>query len=101
MHYHQIYSIGCADIEGRTLKKSLRSYPSFEIANGLRVTKKPLLPEVDRVLCFFSSRLNWDPPPLTHRRVCPPPLDFGGHTRLLERVWGGPNSDEGTDTVIL
>ncbi len=26
----------------------------------------------DRVLGFFCSRPNWDPPPLTRRRVCPP-----------------------------
>ncbi len=32
----------------------------------------------------------------------PPPLWFRGwvHTRLRDRGWGGPNSDEGTDTVV-
>ncbi len=56
---------------------------------------------VDRVLCFFSSRRNWDDP--TRRRVCPTPLWFRGegHTHLLERGWGSPNSDEGTYTVVL
>jgi hypothetical protein len=36
--------------------------------------------------------------------VCapPPPLVPGeGHTRLREEGVGGPNSDEGTDTVVL
>jgi hypothetical protein len=58
----------------------------------------------DRVLGFFSSRPNWDPPtPLTRKRVCAPLPHFGsegeGHTRLREMGWGSPNSDEGTDTV--
>jgi hypothetical protein len=30
------------------------------------------------VLGFFSSHPNWDPHPLTRRRVCPPLLWFGG-----------------------
>jgi hypothetical protein len=64
--------------------------------------------KVDRVLGFFSSRPNWDPPP-----PAPPhpqesvtiPLWFrppGGGTHLLagEGV-KGPSSDEGTDTVVL
>jgi hypothetical protein len=35
--------------------------------------------------------------PLTRSRVCPPPLVSGGGTH-----WGeGPNSDEGTNTVVL
>jgi hypothetical protein len=35
--------------------------------------------------------------------VCtpPPPLVPGGHTRLPERGWESPNTDEGTDTVVL
>jgi hypothetical protein len=42
------------------------------------------------------------PHPLIRGRVCPLPLWFrGGHTLLLERGWEGPNSDEGTDTVVL
>jgi hypothetical protein len=49
---------------------------------------------VHRVLGFFSSRPNWDP--LT-------PLVPGGGTHSLagEGVTGVPNSDEGTDTVVL
>jgi hypothetical protein len=32
----------------------------------------------------------------------PPPLVPGGkHTRLREMGWGSPNSDEGTDNVLL
>jgi hypothetical protein len=36
--------------------------------------------------------------------VIPPPLCLGGggvHTRLRERWWGSPNSNEGTDTAVL
>ncbi len=53
------------------------------------------------MLSFFSSRQNWDSPtPLAAGECTPPPL-FGpgvgvGHTRLRERGWGSPNSDEGT-----
>ncbi len=57
---------------------------------------------VDRVLGFFASRPNWDPPyPLTRRRVCTP-LWFREGTHSLVRVgMGGPNSDQGTDNVAL
>ncbi len=48
---------------------------------------------VDRILSFFSSRLNWVYPTHSRRR--------GGHPRLRERGWGSTNSDEGTDTVVL
>jgi hypothetical protein len=46
---------------------------------------------VDRVLGFFSSRRNWDLHPL-----------FPGeeHTCVIGEL-GGPNPDEGTDTVVL
>ncbi len=60
---------------------------------------------VDRVLSFFSSRRNWDPPtPSPAGESVPPPLWLGrgggggggeGHTRLQD-----PNSDEGKDTVV-
>jgi hypothetical protein len=58
---------------------------------------------VDRVLGIFSSRPNWDSPnPLTRRRVGSPSFGSGGgrgtHSLAGEGV-GGPNSDEGTDTV--
>ncbi len=58
---------------------------------------------VDRVLGFFSSRPNWDSPTPSHGGEFPsPPLVKGeGHTRLRERGWGGPSSDEGTDTLVL
>jgi hypothetical protein len=48
------------------------------------------------VLGFFSSRLkaSFSPPP-------PPPRSGGGsHTRLRERGWGSPSSDEWTYTVL-
>ncbi len=52
---------------------------------------------VGRVLSFFSSRRNWgmglpSTRPFSRRRVL---LVRGeGHTRLRERGWGSPNSDE-------
>jgi hypothetical protein len=53
---------------------------------------------VGRVLSFFSSRRNWDSPNLPTAGECSPhPLvRGGGHTRLRERGWGSPNSDDGT-----
>ncbi len=41
---------------------------------------------------FFSSLTHWDS--LT-------PLPTGECVPHLERGWGEPNSDEGTDTVVL
>jgi hypothetical protein len=55
---------------------------------------------VDRVLGLFSSRPIWDSPTPTRRRVCTPPLVRGRHTRLRGEGVGGPNSDEGTSTVV-
>ncbi len=49
---------------------------------------------VDRVLSFFSSRRNWDSPTPSPAGECAPPP-------LGKRRWGGPNSDEGTYTVVL
>jgi|LakMenEpi03Aug12_release.lakeMendotaPanAssembly.Ray.scaffolds.fasta_scaffold3703411_1 hypothetical protein len=50
----------------------------------------------------FSRLLNCDPHPLppTRRRMCPLPLVQGGHT-LLREGGGGPNWDEGTDSVVV
>jgi hypothetical protein len=59
---------------------------------------------IDRVLGIFSSRPNWDSPTLhLQASLSPPPLvQRGGvHTRLRERAWCGPNSDEGTDSVVV
>jgi len=59
---------------------------------------------VCRVLSFFSSRRNWDfPTPYPQASVPTPPFGWGAgwHTRLRERGWGNPNSDEGTYTVVL
>jgi hypothetical protein len=50
---------------------------------------------VNRVLGFLSSRPNWVPHTLTSRRS-------GGGGTLVAGEWAGdPNSDEGTDTVVL
>jgi hypothetical protein len=53
-------------------------------------------------LFLQSSELGL-PQTLTRRRVCPLPLyNVGeGHTRWRERGWESPNSNEGTNTVVL
>ncbi len=51
-------------------------------------------------LFLQSSELGL-PQPLTRRRSCPP-FGWGGGTHALASGGvGGPNSDEGTDTVVL
>ncbi len=54
-------------------------------------------------LFLQSSELRLPHPhPLTRRRVCsPPPLVQGGYTLTAGEGVGGPNSDEGTDTMVL
>jgi hypothetical protein len=72
-----------------------------------RTSSKPdthCLHRVDKVLSFFSSRPNWEPPPPlkhTQAHVPPPPFWFRGegHIRLRERGWDSSNSDEGTDCM--
>jgi hypothetical protein len=52
---------------------------------------------------FLSSRSNWVPPiPYPQDGVAPLPLGPRGETLSLagEKV-GGPNSDDGTDTLVL
>jgi hypothetical protein len=61
---------------------------------------------VDRVLGFFSSRPYWvsPTPSSAGERVTPPLVGGGGggiHTHWRERECGGPNADEGIDTVVL
>jgi hypothetical protein len=56
------------------------------------------------VLSLFSRRRNWDSPtPSAAGECAPPPFGpgVGAHTRLRERSWGSPNSDDGTHTVVL
>jgi hypothetical protein len=59
---------------------------------------------VDRVLGFFTSRPKWDPP-IPHPQASVPPFWFEGgtlsHAELRDRGWVGPNSEEGTDTLVL
>jgi hypothetical protein len=51
-------------------------------------------------LFLQSSELGL-PHPHTRRRVCPPPLHWlEGYTLACGEGVGGPNSDEGTDTVV-
>jgi hypothetical protein len=61
---------------------------------------------VGRVLSFFSSRLNWDSPNHSPAGKCAPlPLvpgwGGGGQPFCRERGWESPNTDEGTNTVVL
>ncbi len=56
------------------------------------------------MLSFFTSRRNWNSPTPLAAGECAPPPPYGrgvGHTRLRERGWGSPNSDEGKYTVVL
>jgi hypothetical protein len=47
------------------------------------------------------SRPNWDHPPRHPQAACPPFVSAGGGgAYLLARERGGPNSDEGTETVV-
>jgi hypothetical protein len=55
---------------------------------------------VERVLGFISSRRNWNPSPPHPQTVCPPFVSGGG-TFDCGTGGGVPNSDEGTDTVVL
>jgi hypothetical protein len=75
-------------------------FRSFSLLS-LYWVQKIFKPRVDREISFFSSRPNWDSPNLSHAGECVLPLfgSGGGRTRLLERGWGSPNYDEGTDTV--
>ncbi len=69
-------------------------------------TIEPVYHRVDRVLGFFSSRPNWDftPSPAGECATTPPPLLWFRREYTLacgRGSEGGPNSDEGTDTVVL
>jgi hypothetical protein len=51
---------------------------------------------------FLQSSESRLPHPLTRRPVCSPLLWFrGGYTLTAGEGVGGPNSDEGTDTMVL
>jgi hypothetical protein len=68
--------------------------------NGLK--KDGARHRVERVPDFFSSRPNWDPLPHYPQTSVSPPSFFLGRDLACERGGGGgPNSDEGTDTVVL
>jgi hypothetical protein len=55
---------------------------------------------VNRVLGFFSSRPNWDQSPHPPASMSPPLVGGGGGAHKLGGEGsGGPNSDEGTDTI--
>jgi hypothetical protein len=62
------------------------------------------MPQSRQSAKLFSSRQNGDsptphPPQASVRHH--PLVQGGGHTRLRERGWGSPNSDEGTYTMEL
>ncbi len=50
---------------------------------------------------FLQSSELGLPQPLTHRRVCPPPLWYRGEGHTRWRGWESPNFDQGTYTVVL
>jgi hypothetical protein len=58
---------------------------------------------LDRILGFFSSRPNWDPPPppSPSGQCVPSPFIPGGTRSLAGEGVGGPNTEEGTDAVVL
>jgi len=80
--------------------------PDSDLATLNGLTENGFTHRVDRVLSFFSRRPHWDSPAPSRRRVFTPPL-FGtgrpGGTLACgrENGGGGPNSDEGTDNVVL
>ncbi len=89
-------------------KKSLNGTLKNRFQNVVKVLKYvPVLlkqnGESHRGLGFSPViRFRTLPPPTIGRRVCPLPLWFrGGTFSLAGRGWGGPNSDEWTDTVVL
>ena len=56
------------------------------------------------VVGFLSSRPNWVPPPPCPQASITPPTPFGSKKRDTLACGGGvggPNSDEGTDTLVL
>ena len=58
----------------------------------------------DRMPGFFSSCPNWvHLTPSPAREFCSFLLwvQWGRQTRLRGRGWGGPNSEEGTNTLVL
>jgi len=78
-------------------------YPCTSVYQNSTVTAS-LCHRVDRVLGFFSSRPNWDSLTPSPPGECVPPSfgSGGGGTRSLAGVGVvGPNSDEGTYTVVL
>jgi hypothetical protein len=66
------------------------------------VSPELLKHRVYRVPGFLSSRPNWVPHPLTRKGVFFPTFPFvSGDTLAGGEGVGGPNSDEGTDTLVL
>ncbi len=67
--------------------------------------KRPGLNRTGNVTCYHRVGrvvvgIGTPPPPRSQASV-PPVVPGGGHTRLRERGRLGPNSDEGTYTVVL
>jgi hypothetical protein len=59
-------------------------------------------PQSRRSASFFSSCRNWDSPTTSPAgEYASPPFRGEGHSRSREKEWEGPNSDKGTDTVVL
>jgi hypothetical protein len=64
------------------------SNTSFFATNCVTLYHKVHVPRVPQCL---SPRLNWDPHPLSRKRVCTPTRNQRGDSRLRVRGWGVPN----------
>ncbi len=84
------------------LSQELSNFSAVLSLLDLQLVVHSMYHRIDRMLSFFSSRLIGTPQSLTRRRVCPP-FWFGEGTHSLagEGGWGGPNYDQGADTVAL
>jgi hypothetical protein len=70
--------------------------PDTVQTKSLSIVINSLRHRVDRVLGFFSSRPNWDPPTHSSPKECVPlPLVPGVHTRLREKDGGVPIQTRG------
>jgi hypothetical protein len=70
------------------------------IACGIAQVKAKAI-SVYKVPGFLSSRRNWGVSRPPQASVAPPFVSKGGDTLACGEGVGGPNSDDGTDTLVL